>query len=145
MNGKTLKGYFLTIVCGLVVFAGILFLILQWPAELTSTYSLYGKHITVRTVYLMAVAAIGGPVFIVICWMMARGIRILYTCRRDEKRHEKEIMSIVHKAELDEAPKDEAEHAEAQKDETLDVTLEDRPEEPVSGNDGNVDSAEKLL
>ena len=102
MNTKAFKGYFLTVLCGLIVFAIVIFVILQWPAELQSKFSLYGKQITVPTIWMMLGAAVAGPVFLMMCWLLAKGIRILYVSRRDEAREKKQIMSVVQKAVDDE-------------------------------------------
>lgn len=102
MNTNTFKGYFLTVLCGLLVFAIVIFLILQWPAELQSKFSIYGKHVTVPTIWMMLGAAVGGLVFLMMCWLLAKGIGILYVSRRDEAREQKQIMSAVQKTVDDE-------------------------------------------
>ncbi len=95
-----LKGYFLTIVCGLVVIAGTLFLILQWPDHLTAKVSIYGGEIIppVKTIWVIAFSALLGPVFLLCCWWLLRGVWILYTIRRDEARQVKAAGAVLAKA-----------------------------------------------
>ena len=116
------KGYFLTVVCGLVVIAGLLFLILQYRSGLTAEVSIYGSFTDppVSTMWVIVIAALAGPVFLVCCWWLARGIWILYTIRRAEAHEQKTAARIVSQAKKelaaaaeggDEAPEAEGEPA----------------------------------
>ena len=82
MNTNTLKGYLLTIFFGLVVFAGVIFLVLQWGVK--STFSLYGKPMDVETIWLVSASAVAGPLFYGACRLTLRGVRILFASRRAE-------------------------------------------------------------
>jgi len=94
------KGYFLTIVCGLVVIAGTLFLVLQYPADLTATVSIYGEYTIppVRTIWVIAISALLGPVFMLCFWWLLRGMWILYTIRRGEARQVKAVEAALARA-----------------------------------------------
>ena len=82
------KGYFLTVVCGLVVVAGTVFLILQFPDNLTAKVSIFGKYTDppVQTIWVIALSALLGPVFLACCWWLLRGMWILYRVRRAETK-----------------------------------------------------------
>lgn len=85
VNIKAVKGYFLTILSGLVVFAGVLFVVLQWGV--TSTVSIYGKPVSdVPTGWVVVASAVGGPVFMVAVYLLFRGAWLLYVVRRDAAR-----------------------------------------------------------
>lgn len=95
MSASTVKGYLLTVLCGLVVFATVLLVILQWGVR--STFSLYGKPVRdVPTLWLVLAAGVAGPVFILCCRGLGRGVWILYSARRDEARAAGEIQSADH-------------------------------------------------
>ncbi len=83
------KGYFLTVACGLVVIAGTLFLILQHPPDLMAKVSVYGEYKDIKTIWVIAISALIGPLFLLCCWWLLRGVWILYTIRRGEARHVK--------------------------------------------------------
>lgn len=95
------KGYLLTIICGLVVIAGVLFLILQYRSDLKAMVSIYGSQTPepgVATMWVIVIAALAGPVFLLCCWWLRRGIWILYTIRRAEAREKKIASQAVSKA-----------------------------------------------
>ena len=85
VNLKAVKGYLLTISSGLVVFAGVLFVVLQWGV--TSTVSIYGKPLEdVPTGWVVVASAVAGPVFMAAVWLLCRGAWLLYVVRRDAAR-----------------------------------------------------------
>ena len=97
MSTSTVKGYLLTVLCGLVVFAAILLVILQWGVK--STFSLYGQPINdVPTIWLVLAAAVAGPIFLLCCRGLGKGVWILYTARRAEAKATKEIQTVVDQA-----------------------------------------------
>ena len=70
MNLKTINGYILTIVSGLVLLAGVLFLALQWDNK--ADYSLYGKNINdANTGLIIICSAIAG-------WLVPKVFRVMF-------------------------------------------------------------------
>jgi len=107
MASKTFKGYLLTVLCGFVVLAAVLFVILQWGVY--STFSLYGKPIEqVPTIWVVLGAAVGGPIFLVVCRLLFRGVWILYTARRDEARRDRQVGAEAGQASAGQAPAGQA-------------------------------------
>lgn len=96
MSTHTFKGYLLTILCGLVLLAAVIFIILQWGV--TATYSLYGKPMTAQTVWLVLAAVIAGPILLWICRLFFRGVGILYRSRRAEARERRQLEQIADRA-----------------------------------------------
>ena len=93
------KGYFQTIVCGLIVIAGLLFLILQYRSGQTADMMVYGSpKLNIPTIWVIVISALLGPVFMLCCWRLAGGITILYSLRRAEKRDRKQAERAVSKA-----------------------------------------------
>jgi len=121
------KGYFLTIVCGLVVIAGTLFLVLQYPPDLTATVSIYGEYTIppVKTIWVIVISALLGPVFLLCCWWLLRGMWILYTIRRAEARKIKAADAAVTRAQQ------RADGAEPAEDESPDAPEESADEAPA--------------
>jgi len=99
------RGYLQTVVCGLAVIAGVLFMALQHPPDLVSKVSIFGRYTDVRTVWVLIFAALGGPVFLLCCWWLIQGIGILRTARRAEKQQQAQAAKAVSQAkkELQEA------------------------------------------
>ena len=104
MNEKkhgALKGYLLTVVGGLAVMAGVLFLILQYRSGLKAMLSIYGSQTVepgVSTIWVIVISALAGPVFMMCCWWLVRGICILFTVRRAEKLRKKDTDKAVSQA-----------------------------------------------
>ncbi len=80
--------FFRTLSCTLgllAVVAGALFLILQWPDTFMSEFSVYGKPVTVRTLYLVLGSAAGGLLYFMVCkWSFVASWR-LYQSRKAAK------------------------------------------------------------
>jgi len=78
---KSLKSYIMVVLSGLVIFATVLLVVLQWGN--TGKFSLYGKNIDdANTAIIMLCSAGGGVVLVYVCRMMIRGAVTLYKSRR---------------------------------------------------------------
>jgi len=77
MNFKTVRAYIITVVCGLVLLAAVLLVILQWgnPAE----FSLYGKNYSLR---FQKDGSAGGILLFYVCKLLVWGIRTIVRSRR---------------------------------------------------------------
>ncbi len=117
------KGYFLTVVCGLVVVVGALFLVLQHPPECVSTVSIFGDPTTFRSIWVIVFSTVLGPVFLLCCWWLVRGMWILYRVRRSEAKAVKDADAALARA------KDEVQASVAQ--ETPAATPEPLAEPPT--------------
>ena len=92
MNFKTVRAYIIAVVCGLILLAAVLLVILQWgnPAE----FSLYGKNYSLRfqkdgsasggvnTGLLIIISAAGGILLFYVCKLLVWGIRTIVRSRR---------------------------------------------------------------
>ena len=88
MKWEVFKSYFLTVLCGLVVFIGLIFVMLQYQEE--STFSFYGNTITVRTIWLVLGVGILSPVFLLAGILLVHGTWIIYKRRRMKTRQQKQ-------------------------------------------------------
>ena len=96
MSTQTFKGYVLTVLCGLVILAAAIFIILQWAV--TAEYSLYGKFMKTKTLWLLLAAVVAGPILLWICRLFFRGVGILYRSRRAEARERRQVEKIAGRA-----------------------------------------------
>jgi hypothetical protein len=80
MNSDAFKGYVLTVGFGLVVLAGLIFLLLQWGVR--SVFTVYGKPFEASTLWVMLGAVVAGPLYLGAVRLTIRGARILHRSRR---------------------------------------------------------------
>ena len=91
MARNTVKGYFLTILFGLLLLAAVIFLALQWGVR--SEFSLYGKPVRdVPTIWIMLCCVVAGPILLLVCRLFFRGVWILWKSRRAEAQQQREIL-----------------------------------------------------
>jgi len=76
MGYQRVKGWLLTIPSGLVIAAMIVIVVLQWGN--TANFSAFGKNIyNANTALLMAISGAGGVVFVLLAWVLIRGLAAL--------------------------------------------------------------------
>ncbi|HAU38006.1 MAG TPA: hypothetical protein DCX07_09865 [Phycisphaerales bacterium] len=86
MSFKTLFGYVLVVVCGLLILAAALLVVLQW--QLRADFNLFGKPLSIRVVQesgklvggvntglLMLLSAAGGIVMVWVVKLLVRGLK----------------------------------------------------------------------
>lgn len=79
MKMKSLKGWTLVVVSGLVILAMAVLVTLQWGNH--AQFSLYGQNRSVNTMALIALSMLGGVVLVGVIRVLTRGVRTLR--RRD--------------------------------------------------------------
>lgn len=84
-NGSALRGWFFTILAGLLLIAAAVFIITQ--ASLRGEFSIFGGHRTqTSTSLLVLFSAVGGVIVWYVILLLAMGIRELMRYRRN-RRH----------------------------------------------------------
>jgi uncharacterized integral membrane protein len=83
MHFKTLQGYVLTVVIGLILAAAVVLVILQWGN--TAEFSLYGKNQTYNTALVVLGSLIFGVLLIPLLKVFFRGLRDIRRGRQDER------------------------------------------------------------
>ena len=129
------KGYLLTVIGGLAMIAGFLFLILQYRSNQTAAVMVYGRPIlAVPTILVIVISALAGPVFLMCCWWLVKGIWILRAVRRVEKFQMKQADKAVSRA------KAELQAAVAA---ATPAATEREPDKPADDNDAPPTEGEK--
>ncbi|NBB95424.1 MAG: hypothetical protein GVY16_06745 [Planctomycetes bacterium] len=83
MHFKTLRGYVLSVIIGLILAAAVVLVILQWGN--TAEFSLYGKNQAYNTALVVLGSLIFGAVLIPLFRVFFRGIRDIRRGRQDEQ------------------------------------------------------------
>ena len=83
MRIQSVKGYVLTIGCGLLIAAGAVLVILQWGN--TARFSLYGKNQTYNTALVMVGSILGGMALIPLVKLFIHGVKAVRRGRMEGK------------------------------------------------------------
>lgn len=83
MRFKTVQGYVLVVVVGLLIAAGAILVILQWGN--TANFSLYGKNMVYNTAGVVIGSMIAGVVLIPLLKLFFHGIKDIRSGRMQEK------------------------------------------------------------
>jgi len=90
MKTKLIKSYLLVVICGLVLLAAALLVILQWGNS--SSFSLFGKNYGqntpggVNTGLIMICCLVAGPLLIVLGKTLLRSAVVIWQERRSARR-----------------------------------------------------------
>ena len=87
MNWNLVKGYVLVVLSGLILFAAVVLIVVQW--DLTADFSIYASKSTkVSTLLLVVCSAAGGVALLFLLKMMVRGISALRRGHRDSQQRQ---------------------------------------------------------
>lgn len=110
MSFGTFKGYVLVVVCGLVLLAATLLVVLQWGNQ--ADFSLYGMNVKVNTAGVIIVSAVSAVAAIVLARLFWYGVQCLRKGRREQARKDTETRLRQFEKSRDQAKQDPPESAE---------------------------------
>jgi len=87
-NIKSIKGYVLATLSGILLLAMLVLAIMQFGNK--ADFSLYGKNMSVNTALLVLMSALGGIVFVLLAWVHVKGLRSLMEGKRQRREAEPE-------------------------------------------------------
>ncbi len=114
MRFKTLQGYVLVVVLGLLLIAATILVLLQWGN--TSTFSLYGKNTQPNTAVIILASVVGGVVLIPLLKLFFHGIRDIRRGRMQESADRVEKLDRQQKKATQEAKKAAEKKQQAKQD-----------------------------
>jgi len=92
MNGKTFLGWFLMVLCGLILAAAIVLVALQWST--TAEVTMYGKWMKANTALLMLCSAAGGLVAWFCVRLFFRGLGEVLRQRKAQRQFAKAVQQV---------------------------------------------------